>query len=638
LNSNLYLVFGSIASFFRPSRSLLIAVLLCFATAATQAQSVTFAGSQETLPFTGLVDPMGETVDSMGNVFVADAVNNQVVELPWTGIGYGQQIILPFASLSFPVSVAVDSAGNVFAAELMTYLVVELPKTSTGYGTQTILPFSGLQWVVGVAVDKGGDVFVTDSDHGRVVELPWTGTNFGPQTTLPFSGMAFPNGVAAIDSAGDVFLADTGTPRVLELPWTGTGYGPQITLPFGFSTNPWDVALDSAGDVFVADLDDGRIAELPKTASGYGPQMIVLTGSSYHMTVDGAGNVYFPENHAVQKFQRNSVYFGGAGVCTSGATTQAPCSQTLTLKFNVNSDVTLGFPGVHTGGAPNLDFTLAKGATCIGAVTAGSTCIVKVTFAPLAAGYRYGSVQIIDSMGTLIAATPISGFGIAATTGPPVAQLSTTYMPFGTIQFGSSETMPLTVANIGGGTLTVTPSISSYSSPAPNTFAYSIAASTCGAGVTPGTACTLVVEFSPPSIAVHDDLLTLQTNASANPTVKLHGTVSGLSVLSGASLEFGSVTEGSTKVLPLTVTNVGLPGTVTLDSAITVRATARPTTTYKILTTSQNTCLAGITAGQSCVLPVEFAPTSSGTHDDLLTLSPSSGGGSTRVWLTGSTP
>ena len=157
----------------------------------------------------------------------------------------------------------------------------------------------------------------------------------------------------------------------------------------------------------------------------------------------------------------------------------------------------------------------------------------------------------------------------------------------------------------------------------------------------PGNSCTLQVKFSPTSIATHDDLLTVQTNAETNPTVGLHGVASGLSVLGGAnggSLKFGSVSSGSTEVLPLTVTNVGLPGTVTIGTGITVANRGIPTTTYKVLTTAQNTCLAGIAAGESCTLPVEFAPTTSGTHDDLLILRPSAGSGYTSVWLTGSTP
>jgi hypothetical protein len=124
-------------------------------------------------------------------------------------------------------------------------------------------------------------------------------------------------------------------------------------------------------------------------------------------------------------------------------------------------------------------------------------------------------------------------------------------------------------------------------------------------------------------------------------TVNLVGSAVGLSVLggiNGESLKFGTVDVGSTEVLPLTVTNVGLPGTVTIGTAITVRATTHPATTYKVLATAQNTCLAGIAPGESCTLAVEFAPTISGTHDDLLILVPSPAGGSTTVWLTGSTP
>ena len=108
----------------------------------------------------------------------------------------------------------------------------------------------------------------------------------------------------------------------------------------------------------------------------------------------------------------------------------------------------------------------------------------------------------------------------------------------------------------------------------------------------------------------------MQTNGE-NPSVALAGTGSGLSVFGGfnyAILNFGTVSSGSNEVLPLTITNVGLPGTVTVGSAITVRSTTRPTITYTVLTTAQNTCLAAIAAGQSCTLPVEFAPTSSGAR------------------------
>ncbi len=80
-----------------------------------------------------------------------------------------------------------------------------------------------------------------------------------------------------------------------------------------------------------------------------------------------------------------------------------------------------------------------------------------------------------------------------------------------------------------------------------------------------------------------------------------------------SALQFGSIPFGTTKVLPLTVTNFGLPGTATVGTSISGPS-------YKVLTTAQNTCQEGIAAGQSCILPVEFDPVDIGTHDDALTL------------------
>ena len=113
------------------------------------------------------------------------------------------------------------------------------------------------------------------------------------------------------------------------------------------------------------------------------------------------------------ELQTHSVNFEKVNVCAPGQTMSAPCSETLTLNFIVNAEVTLGTPMVLTGGAPDLDFTLASGSTCTGAVTAGATCTVNVTFAPVATGVRNGSVEITDGSGNVLATTSIYGFGQA---------------------------------------------------------------------------------------------------------------------------------------------------------------------------------------------------------------------------------
>ncbi len=628
-------VISAVSTLFQNPLALVGGVLLCISPIAARGQSVTFAGAQSAVstvnPPDIAISPESVAVDGAGDLFIGGdsdpcCSSSLWVEYPRTAAGYGQRRILPFIDEfgGFP-GLALDGAGDVFASDSLSGMIMELPRTPTGYGPQVTLPLVGLFSPVGVAVDSAGDVFFAD-DRGLVVELPKTATGYGPQMTLPYSNLQNPQGVAS-DDAGDVFVADF-IKGVLELPRTPTGYGVQIALPF-MGLSPYGVAVDSAGDVFASNFGNHDDLELPKTPTGYGPQMTLpFSGLSFHrgIAVDGVGDVFLGDtyNARVLELQTVAVDFWGANVCASGATTPAPCRQTLTLNYNVNVDTTLGEPQVATGGLKHLDFDRASGSTCIGAVTAGTTCTVKVNFAPLAAGFRHGSVSLADISGHVITTIQLSGFGIAAT-GAPVAQLSTSKLSFGAIDFSATKTLSLFVANIGGGTLTVAPSISGPS--------YKIANSTCAAGVTPGNSCTLVVEYSPVSIGTHDDTLTVATNGGS-PTVGLFGSVVGLSVLggvSGATLEFGTLASGSTEVLPLTVTNVGLPGTVMVGTAISGLS-------FSILTTGQNTCLAGITAGQSCTLPVQFAPTNSGLHDDLLTLTSFPGGGATTVWLTGSTP
>ncbi len=158
-------------------------------------------------------------------------------------------------------------------------------------------------------------MFIADDGNNRVVELPKIATGYGAQTTLPASGLNNSTGVA-VDGTGDVFIADDDNHRVVELPKTSTGYGPQTSLPTTGLASPVGVAVDSAGDVFIADNSNNLVVEVTR-----------------------------------------SVNFGSANVCAPGQTTPAPCSQTLTLSFNVNAGGTLGTPKVLTGGAPNLDFT-----------------------------------------------------------------------------------------------------------------------------------------------------------------------------------------------------------------------------------------------------------------------------------------
>jgi sugar lactone lactonase YvrE len=409
------------------SLSIVVALLtLCLMTTFAAAQSVSFAGTQTTVPASGLSFPGGVAVDGAGDVFIADTNDNRVVEVP---AGGGPQTTVG-SGLYYPYGVAVDGAGDVFIADYLNSRVVEVP---VGGGPQTTVGI-GLRNPVGVAVDRAGDIFIADSGNSRVVEVPAGG---GPQTTVPASGLNFPTGVA-VDGAGNVFIADYDNSRVVEVP---AGGGPQTTVGSGLS-NPVGVAVDGAGDVFIADTNNNRVVEVP---AGGGPQITVGSGlnSPFGVAVDGAGDVFIADigNTRVLEVQPVAVNFGSANICPGAQTTPAPCSQTFTLNYNVAAPATFGTINVVTQGAPNLDFTM-NSTTCTGTQTSGSSCAVVVSFAPRAPGLRMGAVQLTDNLGNVLVTTLIHGEG----QGPAIA-----FGPGTQTTMGSSLSVPTGVAVDGAG-------------------------------------------------------------------------------------------------------------------------------------------------------------------------------------------
>jgi hypothetical protein len=88
-----------------------------------------------------------------------------------------------------------------------------------------------------------------------------------------------------------------------------------------------------------------------------------------------------------------------------------------TATITITAAGTLGTIYVLTQGAPNLDFQLATGGTCLtGALYgANATCTVNYTFLPRAPGQRMGAVQLVDSSGTVpLGTTLIAGTGTGA--------------------------------------------------------------------------------------------------------------------------------------------------------------------------------------------------------------------------------
>jgi sugar lactone lactonase YvrE len=185
--------------------------------------------------------PTGVAVDSAGNVYVADQLNNTIRKITTDGVvttlagtlaGGSADGTGAAASFSFPTDVAVDGAGNVYVADqfnntlrkvtaagVVTTLAGTAGMSGTADGTGPAARFNS---PTGVAVDSTGNVYVADQNNytlrkvtaaGVVTTLAGTAGMFGTADgTGPAARFDFPTGVAA-DSAGNVYVADKDTLR-----------------------------------------------------------------------------------------------------------------------------------------------------------------------------------------------------------------------------------------------------------------------------------------------------------------------------------------------------------------------------------------------------------------------------------------
>jgi len=244
--------------------------------------------------------PWGVAVDTNGNLFFADAVNNVVRKVDVNGIittvagngfnagtfhgGFsGDGGAATNAELYYPFGVALDTNGNFFIADEFNYRIREVNgsgiiHTVAGGGGGSrgdggAATNATLMGPTGVALDAGGDLFIADNGDSRVRKVSVAGiisTVAGGGNTYPTEGIAAtnaelfnPTGVT-VDAAGNLFISDeldysvhkVGTNGIIRTV-AGTAT-PGYTGDGGPATNaelrePNNVAFDAAGNMFIAD-------------------------------------------------------------------------------------------------------------------------------------------------------------------------------------------------------------------------------------------------------------------------------------------------------------------------------------------------------------------------------------------------
>ena len=226
------------------------------------------------------------------------------------------------------------------------------------------------------------------------------------------------------------------------------------------------------------------------------------------------------------------------GSLTFASTTQGSASPAQNVTVTNSGAATLHISSVLPGGANPGDFQVTN--TCSGAFPVSSTCSITVTFSPLGAGQRTGTITINDDAPDSPQSVQLTGTGAAPPPGTPTVRLTPSSISFGTVTQGSAvAAQVITLTNSGTGPL----HIISVTTGGTNATDFSLTNNCSAPFYAVGATCTIGVSLSPIATGARAAFITIADDASNSPqTISLGATVTAALTISPAAPGSTSVT------------------------------------------------------------------------------------------------
>ena len=289
----------------------------------------------------GLRFPAAVAFDSSGGLWVVDSGNNRVLEFepPFVDSGgmqaslaLGQPSLSSTANstsangLSFPTSARFDPTGNLWVADAGNNRVVEYKAPfSTGMNASLVIgqanftsssasaTQTGMSSPGSLAFDPSGNLWLADTNNNRALEyaLPFSSgmqaslvlgqgvfTSSAAATTR--TGMRAPTEVA-FNQAGDLWVADSSNNRILEFAppfhngasayWElgQSDYASNLVEGQSQLFSPSSVALDSTGNLWATDTQDNRVVEYTQPISTGESASMAIGQASIALSTAGGG-------------------------------------------------------------------------------------------------------------------------------------------------------------------------------------------------------------------------------------------------------------------------------------------------------------------------------------------------------------
>jgi sugar lactone lactonase YvrE len=534
-----------------------------------------------------LGNPQGVAADSIGNVYIADSLNQVVRKVSALTGRISTVAGMPFLSgksgdggqatqalLNNPTAVAVDGAGNLYIADQGNNRIRKLTAASgvintvagggqlrsgaDGFGDGGLATLAILAGPVDIAVDGAGNLYIADAFHGMIRKVDAAS---GVITAVAGGGIS-----AGADGLGD--------------------QGPAIEARLN---NPCGVAVDASGNLYIADAGN-NLVRFVNAASGV---ISVIAGDGYpgyNGDLGPAVNAELRNPTGVEVDAAGNIYIADSG--------NNAIRQVAAASKAINTIAGSGAMDYRGDGGIPTDANLASPSGL--ALDSG------------------GNLYIADNANNVIRKVTFQGSA----------------MSFGTTKIGqASSPQLLTVENIGNRTLDFS-AIGVSANFRQQTSGYvDCAAST---GIVAGASCVVSLAFVPTttfSLTGSATITTDSLNTSGSSTI---ATLSGTGAfgpvpkvaLSAANLTFGNQPIGIASTLapivltnsgnaPLGISNIWVSGANSAEFAVAT------------------TCGAALAVGASCSVTVTFTPAATGSRSAALIFNDSVANSPQTVGLSG---
>lgn len=554
-------------------------------------------------------NPSGVALDGAGNLYIADTGNNVIRMISAaTGViktvaGNGAQGssgdtgAATTAELNQPQGVTLDSNGNLYIADTANHRI-RLVTASTGvitaiagsgftqsngdggfFGDSGLATAARLNFPHAVAFDQAGNMYIPDTANNRVRKvLAVSGVITAASTITTFAG----NGTPAY--AGDGAAANQA-----EL-WGPSG-----------------VAVDAAGNVYIADTQNSAIRKVTAatgfistmTASGAGTYFFnggFSTVSFYGPTglyLDGKGNLFVADtlNMIIREIQGNFVALNYPTPVRQYDKSK-PKSQTVENDGNAALDLTAIAPDANA--AVNAGTTTCNIGSPLLAV--GADCTIGAVFAPSVSGNPVtANINVGKTGDTASAPLDIQLVGDATAVNSTTITVASNLNPSG---FGQSVTFTATVTTgASAGNLT-------------GTVTFLDGATVLASAVplnAPGTTATST--FTTASLAVGKHLITVQYSGDAGHSASNSTDPSGTTPALTQNVLEGTVTNLISNLNPSPLGQI-----VTFTATVTASDGGGVTPTGTITFFDGTTILANVPLSASAVAAYQTAALTAGAH------------------------